>query len=255
MDINKIKEQYPPFKNKNGATLKDLTNKKIGKLTVLYRYYQNKQDNRPCWVCQCDCGNITVVSSHELNSGDTKSCGCLKKELLSERSIINEIGHKYGKLLVIARGKSKNTKNATWICKCDCGTIIEVLGKSLRQGHTTSCGCVKSTGERLISNFLMNHNINFIQQYSFNDLTGINNGLLKFDFCCFIDEKLILIEYDGVQHFQVGGWYDQNKLNYIQKHDELKNNYCKNNNIPLYRIPYYDINNIDIILKQIFKIK
>lgn len=36
---------------------------------------------RPAWLCRCDCGNQKVVKSEELKNGDTKSCGCLNKEL------------------------------------------------------------------------------------------------------------------------------------------------------------------------------
>ena len=45
--------------------LKDLTGQKIGKLTVLRRV-EDKQRGRPMWLCQCECGNQTVVSSTRL---------------------------------------------------------------------------------------------------------------------------------------------------------------------------------------------
>lgn len=54
--------------------LKDLTNKRFGKLLVLY--YNGKAK----WVCQCDCGNKTIVRSDYLKSGHTKSCGCIHKK-------------------------------------------------------------------------------------------------------------------------------------------------------------------------------
>lgn len=49
----------------------DLTGQRFGKLVVL-SYNQQKAK----WLCQCDCGNITLVSSGSLNSGGTQSCGC-----------------------------------------------------------------------------------------------------------------------------------------------------------------------------------
>jgi len=30
------------------------------------------------WECKCDCGNIVIVRSHNLKTGNTKSCGCMK---------------------------------------------------------------------------------------------------------------------------------------------------------------------------------
>ncbi|MGE6347905.1 hypothetical protein ACQKIY_25475 [Bacillus mycoides] len=57
--------------------LKDLTGKQFGILIVI-----NRADNkrgRPHWNCKCECGNESVVEGAKLNSGHTKSCGCLTK--------------------------------------------------------------------------------------------------------------------------------------------------------------------------------
>lgn len=53
----------------------------------------------------------------------------------------DEVGNRYVMLLVIRRHGSTNDGKATWECVCDCGSIKTVLGKSLRSGITTSCGC------------------------------------------------------------------------------------------------------------------
>ncbi|MCB2320474.1 hypothetical protein LGK98_06505 [Clostridium tagluense] len=56
------------------------------------------------------------------------------------------------------------------------------------------------------------------------------------------------IEYDGEMHYKettLG-----NKLKQQQLHDKIKNNYCKDNNINLIRIPYWEKNNIEQILKS-----
>lgn len=55
--------------------------------------------------------------------------------------IINEIGNKYGYLTVIDRGPNNSSGRATWVCKCDCGKIVNVVGSQLRSGKTKSCGC------------------------------------------------------------------------------------------------------------------
>lgn len=56
----------------------DLTGKKFCRLTVKEKH--GSRNGRPMWLCQCECGNITIVKGSYLANGDTKSCGCLKKE-------------------------------------------------------------------------------------------------------------------------------------------------------------------------------
>ena len=50
---------------------------------------------------------------------------------------------RFGLLTVIKPAPKRNDKYTRWICKCDCGKITEVRTDYLRNGHTTSCGCVK----------------------------------------------------------------------------------------------------------------
>ena len=54
--------------------IKDLKNKRFGKLLVI-EYNGNGK-----WLCQCDCGNQTIVRSDYLKSGHTQSCGCIHKK-------------------------------------------------------------------------------------------------------------------------------------------------------------------------------
>jgi hypothetical protein len=55
---------------------------KYGRLTVLNQVdAKGKGDTHAKWFCRCDCGNFTIVSGGKLRSGNTKSCGCLRKEL------------------------------------------------------------------------------------------------------------------------------------------------------------------------------
>ena len=57
----------------------DLTGKRFGKLTVIKRV-ENNSRKEARWLCKCDCGGENVATSGHLNSGHTKSCGCLLKE-------------------------------------------------------------------------------------------------------------------------------------------------------------------------------
>jgi len=59
--------------------MKNLTGNRFGKLVVLYPAGKNGT-GRCVWECQCDCGNVTIVPANNLTSGNTQSCGCLRKE-------------------------------------------------------------------------------------------------------------------------------------------------------------------------------
>ena len=50
-------------------------------------------------------------------------------------------GKRFGSLTVRARAGSNNHKKAMWLCDCDCGNKVVIVGSSLTSGNTTSCGC------------------------------------------------------------------------------------------------------------------
>lgn len=62
------------------ATLKDLTGQNFGRLTAI-KYLGGRK-----WRCKCECGNVIDVFTNNLTRGNTKSCGCLNKELSSKRN-------------------------------------------------------------------------------------------------------------------------------------------------------------------------
>lgn len=63
----------------------NLVGKRFGRLYVVSRADVDKW-GRPAFVCRCDCGNEVIVSGNSLNRGFTKSCGCLQRELISNRA-------------------------------------------------------------------------------------------------------------------------------------------------------------------------
>ena len=65
---------HPPIKNFIGE--------RFGELTV--QEYMGKQNGMHYWRCICDCGNTTVVGQTLLQSGKTKSCGCLQSKVIFE---------------------------------------------------------------------------------------------------------------------------------------------------------------------------
>ena len=125
------------------SKLIDLTGQKFGKLTVISR--ANNKGSLTAWNCICDCGNneIRVVTSSNLKTGHTTSCGCVQAETRiknAKNNIIDLTGKRFGRLIVLNREANKG-EQPTWKCLCDCGNIIITQGCNLRDGQTRSCGC------------------------------------------------------------------------------------------------------------------
>lgn len=74
--------QIVPITNKQ---IKDLTGKTFGRLTVL-GFIGKAKGKVSRWLCQCDCGSQIVTYSHYMTTGDTHSCGCLRKEVTGNQS-------------------------------------------------------------------------------------------------------------------------------------------------------------------------
>ena len=120
----------------------------------------------------------------------------------------------------------------------------------LQNGWKKSCGCLSSEGERKIESILKENNINYIKEYKFLDLVGDGGQPLRFDFAVLdkTNNLSFLIEFDGRQHFTgpEGNWTYSKTLEEIQKYDELKNNYCKQHNYLLKRIPFFQMSKISL---------
>lgn len=113
----------------------DLTGKRYGRLLVLKREGTGTGKSKyATWLCKCDCGNLAVRTSKNLQIGYNSGCDkCRRtKEDLS--------GKRFGKLMVVSKSGNKN-RNVYWKCLCDCGNEIEVKTAELNRATTISCGC------------------------------------------------------------------------------------------------------------------
>lgn len=122
--------------------------------------------------------------------------------------------------------------------------------------HKQGCPlCKSSGGENIIEYYLRRWNIPYIRQKRFD---GCRNRLpLPFDF--YIPAKNILIEFDGEQHFTPPRFIKnktkaQNQLAKTRQNDKIKNQFCKDQNIDLLRIPYTELNNIRNLLESTLNI-
>jgi hypothetical protein len=225
---------------------RNLLGQKFGRLTVI-KEDPIRRNGKVCWFCQCDCENKTIKSivGSDLINKKIISCGCYQKEkvkILGSKTKIDMANKKIGKLTVIEDSGRRSNTEIIWKCICECGTITFVRGSDLRRKKILSCGCISSKGEEKISKILSDNNILFEKQKTYENLTSSKNAKLRFDF--YLPEYNCCIEYDGIQHFKET-FYTHDDFNKRKERDNLKNKYCKENNIKLIRIPYTDYSKID----------
>ena len=112
----------------------------FGRLEVLeclgIREISKKKRGR-VYKCKCNCGVIVDLPGIYLGRG-YKSCGCLQKEN-RQRNIPS--GTVFGRLKVIEKANLIHGRGYKYLCQCECGEQVNILGSHLRSGDTKSCGC------------------------------------------------------------------------------------------------------------------
>lgn len=238
-------------------TYKDITGQRFNRLVALSTY--KKENGKRVWLCKCDCGNTCERSLANLQRTDEfHSCGCYQIEKLIETQFQDLTGQQFGKLTIIKQTDKRTNGGAViWECQCECGNTTFVDTHSLKSGNTSSCGCINySIGEKNIAKILKENNINYKAQYTNNELK-----LKKFDFAILNNNQNIirLIEFDGQQHFNgtKGMWNSTETAEDIQKRDQEKNQWAKEHNIPLVRIPYIQRDHVtlDMLLSDKYLVK
>lgn len=111
--------------------------------------------------------------------------------------------------------------------------------------------CTSSKAEDKIKSFLKKQKISFEAQKKYEDLVGVGNGCLSYDF--YIPKHNLLIEAQGEQHYAPVDFFGgQEQFEIQQEHDRRKRNYAKIKNIRLLEIPYNKFENIEEILHSVF---
>ena len=200
------------------------------------------------------CGYEWKALSNSLLQGIycPKCSGTIKK---TTKQFIEELKMVNPEITVI--GEYINSKTKIEV-KHSCGYEWEATPSKLRQG--TSCPrCNESKGEKFLSKVLKSNNIPFVSQFNLvkNPKT---NYWLRSDFAILNKEKepILIIEYDGEQHFKsVKIFGGEESLKATQYRDSIKDEYCKDNNIPFLRFNYKQSENDieDLLLKQLKKMK
>lgn len=123
---------------------KDLMGQRFGRLVVIAPA-ENTKAGKARWLCQCDCGNQKVITSGNLLSGDTRSCGCLHIDELHAKAQ-NLVGKKIGRLTVLSQ--EYKGKSIQCFCRCDCGKEKWIPYRGLHEETTQSCGCLSADVNR-----------------------------------------------------------------------------------------------------------
>jgi len=121
------------------SILIDMTGVVAGRLLVQGRA-ENSKHGHIKWSCLCTCGCRVDVAGQSLRNGETKSCGCIRKELMQAKAT-DLRGRRFGRLLAQDR---VTAPRPTYLCLCDCGKTKVIPSTQLLAGRTNSCGCLLS---------------------------------------------------------------------------------------------------------------
>lgn len=204
------------------------------------------------------CGEISNISYSNFRKA---KCGCkycaskvngLMRRLNPDdvERIVNEKNNN------ILLNKEEYLKNNLCNLKIKCGRCGNIYSTSLssyNEGKIMCDECSKwqSKGETTIKNILLAKNVSFLQQYCFDNCR--NKRPLPFDF--YLPEYNICIEYQGKQHYESIEYFGGDETFKLQqKRDQIKRDFCKNNSIKLYEIPYWEFNNVEQLLAEYLKL-
>lgn len=201
------------------------------------------------------CGNVWESTPSHLK--ERRGCPiCARKYLTSlyvksKEKFIEEMKKIDPTIEIIGEYVNNRTKIK---CRCkDCGNEWEATPSNLLK-YRGCPACSASKGEKFIAYYLKENNIAFIPQKRFDDCK--DKRALSFDF--YLPSFNICIEFDGQQHFSPDIYFGESEekakedFERLKRRDNIKNNYCAKNNITLIRIPYWEVNNISVLLDKIF---
>lgn len=119
-------------------SFKNIAGQRFGRWTVIEETERNEKGRR-YYICQCDCGkkkNVSLASLHH----NSKSCGCLKREVASKKYTKDLTNKVFGCLTVIKPTDKRERGSVVWECLCICEKTVYSCSRHLISGHTLSCG-------------------------------------------------------------------------------------------------------------------
>ena len=229
--------------------------------------YVDSATNSLRYICKkhLDKGEQTISLGHLQSSRGCYYCG---REIVEKaRMVDSEINEKECKEICEKKGfifigtyRENSLLLIQYICPKHPEAGVQIMKKgNMNRDNIQGCPyCfdtkkfIFSKGEKAIEKTLQDLDITYLQQYTFSDCRDKN--MLPFDF--YLPDINKCIEYDGQHHFYPvtfnGISEEHAKENHMKtmKHDDIKNDYCKNNNIELLRIPYYNFKDIEVMIRN-----
>lgn len=217
------------------------------KYVLISDVYNNAQEKI---TVKCDNNHqIEIYWTHFLKGVRCRHCNFEKQSSEQRRKIedvdkiLLDIGYKRESPYINGHKNMKLT--------CDKGHITKMSLNNLIAGVRCKFCKKKSKGEEMVNSYLKSININFNREVRKSVVENNRVRYMSFDFGILNSKKEYVgyIEFDGIQHFKNVSFFRED-LNVIKERDVRKNNYCKNKNIPLLRIPYTSLKECELLIND-----
>lgn len=200
------------------------------------------------------CGNDFVTSLSSIINADGRCRNCVhqyqsQQMKLSKDEVEYRINSVNGNRLLNSEDYIRNDCiNLNVLCSCGNTYLTSICNYDSGSNRCPVCTQRTSKGEIMIGNILDSLNIEYITEKTYDDCK--DKRLLPFDF--YLPQYNSIIEFDGVYHFEPV--FSNESFEKTKLHDKMKNNYCFKNNIPLLRIPYWESNNAELMIRNFLKL-
>lgn len=256
---------------------------RINKWTIIGELYR---DGSPYYPCRCMCGHEQRVRKDNLEHGHSQGHrGCKWKGEIPAEFVVERqwkykadsertekdiylknsyIGCFFGDWLAVAVAHSDkyghtfyrylNSKGDTIVARYD--RMTDKYGFPEGKHNPYNVPAINSNaepakekegslGEQAVKKYLIEKGIAYEQEYVFPDLMG-DKSCLRFDFKIEHNKQIVLIEFQGKQHYEPVEFFGgKEQFALQQRYDEYKRAYCRLHGYRLIEIPYTDIDKID----------
>ena len=213
-------------------------------------YFNNKKKLK---ILHTSCGNEFEMSADGFLNRGNRCKYCANQMSWSYtteefKKMVSEslLGDEYEVL-----SKYENTHTPVLMKHKTCGNTFEMRPNNFLIKGNRCPVCSTSNGENRIEDYLKKSDKKYVQHAKIQKLSN----RMTFDFKIFLNEKeFFLVEFDGRFHYEPYSLKEEHvkKFESQKKNDEMKNEFCKKNNIDLLRISYKEIDNIEKILEKKF---